>query len=158
MFTYWTPWMPRMAGVIKQLTYYNIGTNAVLGFTSIQQCMVAAILIAYQIALARDAATAQCPGNPAMGLDSFIYIIDTGTGVTSRLYITDRQSTMELGGDGTSLATSGYQSGGGQASDELRWGTELGGALVDNPEWEHLVSDYETAKHGGTVESWGTSY
>jgi hypothetical protein len=119
--------------------------------------MVAAVLIAVQIALARDTATLQTPGNPGLGLDSFAYVIDSGTGVTSRLYITNRQSTMTLGGDGTSLASSGYSSG-GAASNDLRWATELGGSLVDNPEWEHLVTDYYRATHGQTVESWGTPY
>lgn len=154
-FTYWPPWMSRMAGVIKQLTYYNIGASGVLGYTSNQQCSVAALLIAVQISLGRYTTLGQCPGNPALGLDGFAYVIDSGTGVTSRVYITNRQSTMTLGGDGSALITSGYSSG-GAASNDLLWATQFGGALCDNPEWERVISDYHKAVSGKKVISSGT--
>jgi hypothetical protein len=156
-FTYWPPWMTRMAGVIKQLTFYNIGDSNTLPYTTVKECMVAAVLIAIQIALARDTATAQCPGIPALGLDSFAYIIDAGTGVTSRLYLTNRKSTMQLGGDGTEQASSGYSGGAaGGGSSDLRWATEFGGSLVDNKEFDQLVKDYNTAVSGGRVLTHGT--
>jgi hypothetical protein len=144
-----------MSGVIKQLTSYNIGASGVLGYTTNQQCAIAALLIAVQIALGRFTTLGQCPGNPALGLDGFAYVSDAGTGVASRVYITNRQSTMTLGGDGSSLVTSGYGSGGG-ASNELLWATQFGGALCDNPEWERVVSDYHKAVNGQKVISSGT--
>jgi hypothetical protein len=154
-FTYWPPWMPRMAGVIKQLTYYNIGSQGVLGYRTQQQCTVACVLIAIQIALGRDTATLQTPGQPALGLDSFAFVTDAGTGIASRLYITNRKSKMTLGGDGTSQQHSPYGSSGSSQS-ELLWATEVGGSLCDNGEFEHLYNDYQKAIHGKKVLSWGT--
>lgn len=154
-FVYWPPWMPDMAGVIKQLTYYNIGDKSSIGFKTTQQCEVACTLIAFQIGLARDTATIQTPGNPAFGLDGFAYVTDEGSGVASRLYITNRKSTMTLGGDGTSQQRSPYGSG-SSSQNELLWATELGGSLIDNPEMEHVIHDYQKAIHGKHVVSWGT--
>lgn len=151
-FNYWPPWMPRMAGVIKQLTYYNIGANGVLGFSSTQDCVVAAVLIAVEIALARDQATAQCPGQPAFGLDNFAFINDPkASGIVSRLYVTGRKSTMTLGGDGSSSGSS--STGGG--SSQMIWSTELTGSLCDNPEFDHVISDYHKAITGRKVISSG---
>jgi len=141
-----------VCAILKQLTYYNVGDAGVLGFTTIQQCMVACVMIATQIGLARDTAQLQCPGNPAFGLDCFAYVTDVGTGVASRLYITNRKSTMTIGGDGTSQQSSPYSSGASSQS-ELIWATELGGSLVDNPEMDHIVSDYQKAISGGNVLS-----
>jgi hypothetical protein len=155
-YTYWPPWIKDMAGVIKQLTYYNIGdTGTVLGFTTNAECAVAAILIAVQIALGRDTATAQTAGLPALGLDSFAYINDPGTGIASRLYITNRQSLMTLGGDGTTQQKSPY-SDSGSSQSELLWATEFGGSLCDNPEWETIIADYTkaTERPPRTVNSW----
>lgn len=128
----------RMAGVLKQLTYYNLGDQSVLGFTSNRQCAVACVLIAIQIGLARDTATLQTPGNPALGLDSFAFITDAGSGIASRLYISNRKSTMTIGGDGSGQV-------GGGASTDLVWATEIGGSLCDNPEMEIMVTDYNRA-------------
>jgi hypothetical protein len=152
-FTYWPPWMPKMSGIIKQLTYYNIGSRGVLGFASAQDCAVACVLIAVQIALARDVATVQCPGQPAFGLDSFAFLNDsTASGIVSRLYITRRQTTMSLGGDGSSSGGGNSPSSG---TSQLYWTTELTGSLCDNPEWEHILNDYHTAITGGQVVSSG---
>lgn len=146
-FQYWPPWMPNMAGIIKQLTYYNIGSNGVLGFSSNWECEVACLLIAVQIALGRDTATVQCPASPALGLDSTAFIYDTkGSGIASRQYITGRRSTMTLGGDGTSAVSSAAQ---------MLWSMELSGSLIDNPEWETIVSDYHKAINHDTVSSSG---
>lgn len=156
-FQYWPPWMPQMAGVIKQLTYYNVGSQGVLGFTSQKDCVMACVLIAYQIALGRWTDTAECPGLPAVGLDSFVYVTDQGTGVASRLYVTNRQSTMAVGGDGTTSVNSGYGSGGASGNNELIWGTQIGGSLIDNPETDHVVSDFHRAQQGKSVFSWDST-
>lgn len=149
-FTYWPPWIKNMAGVIKQLTYYNIGDKGVLGLQTVRQCRVAVMLIAVQIALSRDTGIAQCPGQPGFGLDSFGYITDEGSGVASRLYVTNRKSVMTLGGDGSSQVK-----GGSGGSQQLLWATEIGGSLCDNPEFEHILRDYRAAVAGHKVISWG---
>ena len=143
-FVYFPPWSRRMSGVLKQITYYNMGAGTMLGFTSNKQCAVAAVLIAVQIGLARDTATLQTAGNPAFGLDGFAFITDAGTGIASRLYISNRKTTMQIGGDGTSSVNSGYGSSGG-SQNQLIWATELGGSLCDNPEMETIVTDYRRA-------------
>lgn len=153
-FQYWPPWMPKMAGIVKQLTYYNIGSNGVLGFSSDKECQVACILIAVQIALTRDTAQVQCPANPAIGLDSMAMIHDEqGSGIVSRLYVQGRTSTMTLTDD--SSGGSGSSNGPGGGSAQMLWSTELSGALVDNPEWEHVIDDYNIAINGGNVVSSG---
>jgi hypothetical protein len=155
-FSYWPPWMPYMSGVIKQVTYDGAGddNSGILGLTSTQLCMRACVMYALQVALARDTAQIQTPGNPAFGLDTFVYITDRGTGVNSRLYITNRKSTVAIGGDGSSAVSSGYGGGGGSTSNELIWATELGGSLCDNAEIEHIVKDYNLAYTGKQVLSW----
>lgn len=152
-FTYWPPWIKNMAGVIKQLTYYDIGSQSVLGLQTKQQCRVAAMLIAVQIALGRDTGLAQTAGQPGFGLDSFAYLSDSGTGISSRLYITNRKSTMTLGGDGASQQQSPYSSS-GSSQNSLLWATEIGGSLCDNPEFDHIEKDYRRAIAGQKVLSW----
>lgn len=152
-FNYWPPGSIRQSGVDKQLTWYDIGKSGVIGLQTIQQCMVACILIALQILLSRDTAVAQCPGQPAFGLDSMAFIADV-TGVNSRLYITNRKSTMTLGGDGSSQQKSPYGTS-GSSQNELLWATEIGGSLPDNPDFERTLKDYHKALSGGSVYSWG---
>ena len=146
-FQYWPPWMNYMAGVIKQLTYYNIGDTSSVGFQTIWDCQMACMLIALQIALQRETCTGSTIGTPALGLDSMAYITDEATGVASRCYIANRKSTMKLGGDGTSAMGSGTNP---------IWATDFGGSLVDSPEWDHLRVDYSRAVHKKHVQSWGT--
>lgn len=150
-FQYWPPWMNWMAGIIKQLTYYNIGDQSAIGYQTIWDCQTACILIAIQIALARDTATASTLGNPAIGLDSFAYLTDAATGIAGRCYIANRKSTMKIGGDGTSQITSQAT----QAQEPI-WSTDFGGSLVDSPEWDHLRNDYQLAIEKKRVISWGT--
>lgn len=140
-FVYFPPWAWRMAGVLKALTYYNVGDNGVLGFQTERECAVACLLIAVQIGLARDTATLQTAGHPGIGLDSFAFVTDEGTGVASRLYVSNRKSTMSIGGDGTSQQKSPYGTSASSQND-LLWATELGGSLCDNGEMEEVVHQY----------------
>jgi hypothetical protein len=145
-YTYWPPWALRMAGVIKQLTYYNIGSNGVLGFGSNLECAVACVLIAVQIALTLYTATAETAGNPAFGLDSFAFIKDEeASGITSRLYITGRKTTFVRGGDGSGGNPSNDP---GQSDGQMIYATELTGSLVDNEEWDALYKDYFRVQGG----------
>lgn len=144
-FVYFPPWTDSMSGVYKQITYYNIGdSGTAVGFTSNRECAVAAVLVALQIGLVRDTATLQSAGNPAFGLDGFAFVMDAGTGIASRLYISNRKSTMTVGGDGSGQQKSPYGTSGGSQS-ELLWATELGGSLCDNPEMDTIVADYYSA-------------
>lgn len=145
-YTYFPPWKRNMSGILKQLTYYNQGSNGVLGFDSQWECQVAALLVAVQIALGRDTATVQCPANPAIGLDAFAMISDaTASGIASRLYVTGRRSSMTLDGGGTSSASSG----------DLIWSHEFSGSLCDNPEWDQIISDYNKSLQNKLVVSHG---
>lgn len=130
---YGPPWVWRAASETKPLTDYNLGDGGVIGFRTDEECRVAAILIAIQIGLAMDTATMQVPGQPAIGLDSFVGVDEHGTGVTSRLYVTNRKSTMRIDGQQ------------GSSDTELIWSSELGGALVDNPDMYQMVTDYREA-------------
>lgn len=156
MFTaqYWPPWMPKMSGIVKQLTYYNQGANGVLGFGSNQECLVACLLIAVQIALGRDTATVEFPANPAIGLDSMAFINDFlgSSTIVSRLYVTGRQSTMVIGGDGASGSAPSNTAGG---TSNLLWTQTVSGSLVDNPEWDKIHSQYQSAINGGRVVTGG---
>lgn len=145
-YAYWPPWCNAMAGVIKQLTYYNIGQNGVLGFGSNQECAVACLLIAIQIALNRDQAIVSCPGNPAIGLDTFVLVNDEASEIKSRLYVTSRKSVWTKGGDGSS--SSPPSSGPGTVNDQLLWSTELTGSLVDNEDWDAVMLDYQRVISG----------
>ncbi len=69
------------------------------------------------------------------------------------MYVTNRKSVMRLGGDGTSQQKSPYGTS-ASSQNELLWSTEIGGSLVDNPEFEKIVKDYTTAISGGKVFSW----
>jgi hypothetical protein len=150
---YWPPWMPNMSGIVKQLTYYNQGSNGVLGFGSNQECEVAALLIAVQIAMGRDTATAEFPANPAIGLDAMTFINDLfgGSTIVSRLYVTGRQSTMTLGGDGTATTPTNTAA----SQNDLTWTHTVSGALCDNPEWDKLLGDYQDALNNIPVQSGG---
>jgi hypothetical protein len=150
--TYFPPWARNMSGVIKQLTYYNIGSNGILGFSTEQECVVASVLVAVQIALTRDTGQVECLGLPAFGLDGMAFVNDiNSSGIVSRLYITGKQSTMTLGGDGSSTAPS--SNGPGSLNDTPFWTTTLTGSLADNPEWDRIVQDYQLALAGHNAQA-----
>lgn len=150
--TYFPPWAEAMSGIIKQLTYYNIGSNGVLGFKTEQECIVATILIAVQIALSRDTAQVECAGLPAFGLDCMAFINDwIASGIVSRLYITGKQSTMVIGGDGSS--TSPPSNAPGSVNDSPFWTSTITGSLIDNPEWDRILQDYVLATHGKKAQA-----
>lgn len=84
-------------------------------FTSFLDCKVAAIQIAVQAALEANKGTASFPWFPTMLLDQMVSLKDLGTGLSTRLYISDR--TYEL-----------------QTGESLSFKVSLGGALVDAPD------------------------
>lgn len=121
MYVYFPPWAGRMAGVLKPLTYYNDQ------ITTEVDCRFGCYLTALQIALAMVTGIIQLPGTPHLGLDSFVSVKDTQVGLDSRLYITNRTSTFVTG-------------------EDAEWTIELGGSVIDTPDIEKIVADYNQAK------------
>lgn len=77
-------------------------------FTTDQDCKVACLLIAYRMALEAAKASVQLPFFPPVQLDSQFAIFDTGTGLSTRMWVVsrdweyqsgaERNFTMTLGG------------------------------------------------------------
>lgn len=127
-FTYVPPWQPRMAGVIKHLTHYDPK------YETPTDCQFACYLIATQIALSVLTATIEIPGTPHIGLDSFVRLKDTRTGLEGlRLYVTNRHITFQQG-EGSS--------GSGNSGEFV---TQLGGAIADTPDIQQIASEYTEA-------------
>jgi hypothetical protein len=120
MGVYTPPWAARMAGVIKHLTHYDEKLE------TIGDCQIACTLIALQIGLAWMTATVSCPGTPSIGLDTYVSIVDEGTGVNSRLYVANRVQSFVAGRDAS-------------------YALELGGSMPDTPDIQQVVADYKTA-------------
>jgi hypothetical protein len=120
MFSYLPPWAKhyRMAGVIKQFTYYNPDLE------TIDQCHMACFLIALQICLQSVTAIADMPGTPGVSLDSFISIVDEQSGTNSRLYVANRVQEFTLGGE------------------DAAYTLEVGGSLPDTPDVKAIQDDF----------------
>lgn len=87
-----------------------------------QECMVAAIMIALQEALASVTATVEIPAHPALQLDDIIAIRDNPGGLATRAWIAQKQSTFTAG-------------------RETTWKQTLGVALLDTPDVVEVVRD-----------------
>lgn len=111
MVTYKPPWTRggRMAGVLKHLVHVD---NAL---RTREECMVKAFYIAFAQALASATAVVEIPGQPGVELDQHVGLMDTGTGLNTRLWVANRSSTFVRG-------------------EETSWKTTLGGALIDTPD------------------------
>jgi hypothetical protein len=128
-YTYIPPWQLRMAGVIKDLTHYDPK------YETATDCQFACYLIATQIALSVLTATIEIPGTPHIGLDSFVRLRDTRTGLNGvRLYVTNRHISFTQG-EGSS--------GGSNTGGEFT--TQLGGAVSDTPDIEVIATQYAEA-------------
>jgi hypothetical protein len=127
-FTYVPPWQHRMAGVVKHLTHYDPK------YQTATDCRFACYLIALQIGLSVLTATIEIPGTPHIGLDSFVRIKDSRSGLEGlRLYATNRHIVFQQGPG----------SGGGGSSGEFF--TQLGGSIVDTPDILQIAKDYAHA-------------
>lgn len=124
MFAYIPPWAgeqsAKVAGVIKSLTHTDDK------FTRVEDCQFGCYLIALQIALAKYTAILPLPANPGIGLDTLQSVIDRTQGLNSRIYVTNRTQEMQFGNNGF-------------------WTMELGGALVDTPDVDGVLIDYNKA-------------
>lgn len=128
-FTYMPPWKPRSAGVVKHLTHYDSK------YQTRTDCQFACYLIALQIALSVLTATIEIPGTPHIGLDSFVRLKDTRTGLEGlRLYATNRQIVFQQG-EG--------QGGGGANTGEFT--TQLAGSIIETPDIQKISAEYAAA-------------
>lgn len=128
-FTYTPPWQRRMAGVLKDLTHYDPK------YETDTDCRFACYLIATQIALSVLTATIEIPGTPHVGLDSFIKLKDTRTGLEAlRLYVTNRVITFNQG-----------EGSGGTSSNSGEFTTQLAGAIADTPDIDQIAAEYAEA-------------
>jgi hypothetical protein len=110
----------KQAGVLKPITHVDEL------FTRLSDCQFGCYLIALQIALLKYTAIIDLPGNPGIGLDTLQSVIERNQGLNSRIYVSNRTSTMEFGAD-------------------AYWTLEIGGSLVDTPEIDSVIADYRTA-------------
>jgi hypothetical protein len=117
---YKPPWTRagRMAGVLKHVThtYPELKT--------FDECLFAAYLIALGEALQAVTGVLQIPGNPGLNLDDQIGVLDTATGMNTRLWIANRSSTFHVG-------------------EQPSWVMTLGGSFIDTPDMTVLVAEYQ---------------
>jgi hypothetical protein len=118
MAVYRPPWTRanKLAGLIKHVSHTE---KRLLTKT---QCMVMAQLIALQEALVAAACEVTVPGMPDFQLNEQIGLVDTGTGLNTRLFIARRSTTFLAGAQTT-------------------WETTLGGALIDTDDIQGVIAD-----------------
>jgi hypothetical protein len=123
-YTYRPPWSERLAGVIKHVLHYDTKLKTV------EDCQFACYYAALQEALQSATATIQLPGFPGIELDDFASLFDEGTGLSTRLWASNRSSTFRSG-------------------EQTTWTMTLGGSLVDMPDIQGVVNDINQAVRSG---------
>lgn len=128
MFVYKPPWTTdqRMAGQIKHFvkTYSNLKTTA--------DCEIGCYIVALAMALQSATAVAEVPGNPEFTLDDQVYLVDSGTGIQTRMYVATKQTSFTLG-------------------KSTKWTTTLGGALIDTPDVSAVKQAVYDARRRGVA-------
>jgi hypothetical protein len=109
------PFANRMAGLLKHVVHYDDALE------SVEECMMACILICVKAALAAFTVVFEIPGRPDVMLDDQISVVDTGTGLNSRVWVGSVQSSH--------TSEEGYK-------------TTVAGSLIDSPDILGLVFDY----------------
>lgn len=119
---YKPPWARagRLSGVLKHVlkTYNELRT--------FEECQIAAYLVAIEQALEAVTATCEVPGNPFLDLDEQVGIVDTGTGMNTRLWVTNVADEQHVG-------------------QKRTWKTTIGGAFIDTPDVYDLMADITRA-------------
>lgn len=82
---------------------------------TIEECKIAAMFIAYREALESAQATIQFPGFPPLQLDHQIGVFDTGTGLSTRIWIVAKQIEF-------------------QGGEQAYFTMSVGGSLIDLPD------------------------
>ncbi|MEA2492979.1 MAG: hypothetical protein QOJ29_890 [Thermoleophilaceae bacterium] len=116
---YFPPWAraQRDAGVLRHVNYIRPE------LTTIYDCEIACLLIAFQQALASYTGVIEFPLWPGLELDDIIGAVDHATGINSRFYIAQRTFT--------------YQGG-----ENPSWVNSAQGSLLDHPDMLDLFDDY----------------
>lgn len=129
---YRPPWHTsgRLAGLLKHV----IHTEPKARHTD--ECMVIAMVIGLQEALIAAAVEAEVPGTPRFALNTQIALIDTGTGLNTRIYVARRHTEH-------------------QAGRTASWKLTLGGALLDTVDVQGVTADLKAQlrKMGSDVNS-----
>lgn len=86
---------------------------------NVDECKIAALFIAFREALESATATIEFPGFPPLQLDHQLGIYDTGTGLSTRIWIAARQIEF-------------------QGGPEAHFKMSIGGALIDLPDITHV--------------------
>lgn len=121
MAVYRPPWWERnrLAGVLKHVTHTE---NALRNF---EECLIACYLIALNEVLQHVTATVEIPTHPGFNLDDQVGVLDTGTGMNTRMWITNRASTFHAG-------------------QSTSWVMTLGGSMIDTPDLRDLIHEIDT--------------
>lgn len=127
-YSYVPPWARHddvgNGGVKKQTVHYD---NMIRSLT---ECKVACLIIAFRQILEASVATLEIPANPLIYPDMQLSLFDRGTGLSTRLYVTNRRIEFTGGESGT-------------------FKMSIGGSLLDIPdavavrkELVHLLNDH----------------
>jgi hypothetical protein len=126
MAVYRPPWT--RANKLSRIIRHVVHTERKLTHTN--QCMVMAQLIALQEALVASASQVDIPGLwNAFALNQQVGLVDTGTGLNTRLFIASKSSTFTAG-------------------EKASWTTTLGGALIDTDDIRGVVADLRVTLAG----------
>lgn len=133
MAVYRPPWTTdnTMAGVIKHVTYTNNKLR------NEKQCLAGCYLIAIAEALEAASVAIDVPGFPLVELDDQVGLLDTATGINSRMWVSGVSTTFTIG-------------------EKTSWTTSITGALIDTPDLvavidEILDLDWTTATEPATA-------
>lgn len=131
-YVYRPPWtvQNQEAGILKHVVH----TDNYL--VTIGDCRTACFLIAAAEALLAYTGQFQCPGNPQLELDTQVGIFDKGSGLVSRVYVSNVQTSFTWGVD---------QDG----ADTPFWYTTFSGSLLDTPDMLAIVDELNTANING---------
>lgn len=115
-FHYTPPWAFRNAAVLRHLVHYDPK------YITKADCAVACYLISLQIALSICTAIVAIPGTPHIGLDTLVSLTDHGTGLYSRMYVSNKRRVMTIG-------------------EDTKYQMEIGGSIIDTPDMNILLAD-----------------
>ena len=129
-YVYRPPWTRnnRMGGVLKHTVHYDPNLK-----TSIE-CEAACLLIAFAQSLKSATAVAQIPANPEIELDDQVYLLDTATGLSTRLWVAQRSWTWSSG-------------------ENAAYTMSVSGALIDTPDIVEMKAEMNAAVAAGKLPS-----
>lgn len=120
MAVYRPPWTEdnTLGGVIKHVVHTDNALRTLL------ECEIACYLIAINGCLRAFTATAEIPAAPFIELDHQVGLLDTATGLNTRLWVASRNSHFQSG-------------------ERPAWETTLQGALIDTEDLVELIAEID---------------